>query len=164
MNRADATVLTTSDAATAIITDGLRASGASVASWITPADATARQSGLFARTASRSAGWGLATAARTVITLWPTPAHLDAMAPHLLPYLAPGATWLQLGPHPAESAAALAGRAAGRGVALVHAPVGRTPDGGLLLPDRHRTALLRRPLAPAVRLWITRIPPLAEEI
>lgn len=153
----DVAVLASSDAA--VIAEDLRAAGAVVSSWTGPRSWDARRSGLLLRTFSATPGWGLAMAARTIVTMWPSGPHLDAAAPHLLPYLTEGTAWLQLGPHRPDASAALAARAADRAVTVLHAPAVHTPGGGLALSARHRTALLRRPHTQPVRDWITRIPP-----
>lgn len=159
MKPADALVLGSTPLAYCL-TDGLRANGATSTSWLLPGGCTPERAEDLLRSATAKEDWAPALAGTPmVLSLWTDPDVHDTVAAEVLPFLAPGANWLQLGPHGLLRAALFESYAAARGVHVIHAPVAWTVgEDQILLRPSAADLLAYYRLPEPVQAWLSGLP------
>ncbi|MET8676023.1 NAD(P)-binding domain-containing protein [Streptomyces sp. NPDC004647] len=113
------------------VTDGLRAAGMAAGMWTLPEECNAREAAALAELAAAGEEWSEhLTECRIIITAFRNPAILSStIIPYVLPHLAVGSVWLQMGPVTQEEAHTASVAATEHHLSLVSAPLSWNPDG-----------------------------------
>ncbi|MFF3697355.1 cupin domain-containing protein [Streptomyces sp. NPDC002221] len=129
------------------VTDGLRAAGLAVEYWALPGDCSGPEAAALSELASADEEWAsLLLSTQVLLTAFQNPQILTAaVLPRVLPYLAPGTLWLQLGAVSDDRCSEIAGAAAKYGLRLLNRPLTWRANGGGL--RRQRSVHDREPVA-----------------
>ncbi|MFI5702591.1 cupin domain-containing protein [Streptomyces xanthochromogenes] len=120
------------------VTDGLRAAGLAVEYWALPGDCSGPDAATLSELASADEEWArLLLPTQVLLTAFQNPQILTAaVLPRVLPYLAPGTLWLQIGAVSDDVGSEIARAAAKHGLRLLNRPLTWREDGGGLQRQR----------------------------